>query len=64
MNEQFEDLAKTIFDHETQGPDNAAANWDEQDEKCKNRYRTAAITARLITLGPIYRIEPLQPVSK
>ena len=63
MNEQFESLAKAIFDHENTGPECPVAVWDEQVEKHKNRYRTAAITARLITLGPIYRIEPLQPAS-
>ena len=63
MNERFEDLAKAIFDHETQGPGNVAASWDEQADKTKNRYRVAAMTARLITLGPIYDMKMPQPAA-
>ncbi len=63
MNEQFDDLAKTIFDHETQGPGNPTANWDEQVEKTKNRFRVAAMSARLITLGPIYDMKMPQAAA-
>ncbi len=63
MNEQFESLAKAIFDHENSGPDCPAAPWDQQGKIHKNRYRAAAMACCLITLGPVYRMEMAQPVS-
>ena len=56
MSEQFESLAKAIFEHECSGPESPAASWDEQNERCKKRYRVAAMVTRLITLGPIYEM--------
>ncbi len=63
MNERFDDLAKAIFDHEAQGPGNPIASWDEQVDETKNRYRVAAMAARLITLGPIYDMKMPQPAT-
>ena len=73
MNEQFEGLAKAIFDHDNSGPDCPIATWDQQIEILKVRFRAAAMTSRLINLGPIYRMElaqateaalPITPESK
>ena len=63
MNERFEGLAKAIFEHECSGPESPAASWDEQNERCKKRYRVAAMVTRLITLGPIYQMDML-PVAE
>ena len=62
MNEQFDGLAKTIFDHDNSGPDCPIAPWDKQCEAHKDRYRIAAMVSRLITLGPIYQLDML-PVA-
>ena len=63
MNKQFDGLAKAIFDHDNTGPGCPAAEWDEQPDSHKNRYRTVAMISRLVVLGPIYRMEIPQPSS-
>ena len=63
MNTKFDELAKGIFDLETQHPDCPAAAWNEQPDVLKNKYRVAAMTVRLITLGPIYDMRMPTPVA-
>ena len=63
MNEQFDDLAKAIFDHDHRHPDCPTADWDQQADETKNRFRVAAMTARIITMGPIYDIRMPQPAE-
>ncbi|KKK89901.1 hypothetical protein LCGC14_2728450 [marine sediment metagenome] len=63
MNERFESLAKAIFDHDNSGLDCPVAPWDQQCNAHKDRYRTAAMVCRLITLGPIYSMDML-PVAE
>ncbi len=63
MNEQFEALAKTIFNHEHSGRGSPAAIWDQQSESGRKRYRVAAMVSQLITIGPIYRMEVIQETT-
>ena len=61
MNEQFNaPWYKAILDHDNSRPDCPIATWDQQNEILKDRFRAAAMTSRLITLGSIYRMEMVQ----
>ena len=60
MNEGFEDLAKAIFEHEHSDPNCPVADWEHQSIEHQDRYRTAAMAARLIVMGPIYNMEVIK----
>ncbi len=63
-NEQFEGLAEAIFNYENDHFDSPIAIWEDQNSKLKQRYIVAAMTAKLITLGPIWKMEIFPTTSK